>query len=64
MPFSSIPESVVILEPKNVCGEFRSPIITALLLFLSTILKKPLIYHFSWEVIIYYQVYWGSSYST
>ena len=29
---NSLPESVVTLEPKDVCGEFRSPTITILLL--------------------------------
>ena len=39
MSSSSIPESVVILEPKVVCGEFNSPTITTLLLFLLIISK-------------------------
>ena len=31
---------MMIIEPKDVCGEFKSPIISALLLFLLTISKS------------------------
>ena len=39
---------MVILEPKDVCREFRSPTMTALLLFLLTtkFLEEPIIYYF------------------